>query len=391
MHLWIDNTGLHGAGKCLLGEARTDYEIKGLLQLATLIVFADTIEVGDFEAPVVAATSADFRDMLLNIGLEEGALLIHPKSREDYALACRGAADFAGEELVHRFRADEQVILGLPEPNIPRGAQFRPERTEWIVHLTDASELAKVNECALNTRAMGAVDYMLSGSARLRHALLQLISEEPDWSSGHTFQVESMLRAYLNDHLAQQVDATYAPAPHRADVITRQNHWVLEQLSNALDPIVNELRPEPLGIASVFEALIRRAKGEPRGIIGEALNMRERAAPLRPLLSKLQHAGIGGEPSSLHEIKQKIADVARGVRIDLGLESPWDALKIETPLGLPKPSMPLNALIDWARFRASMGRRAVLTDVVQSAAHLGVDSAIYDKLVSRCCSRDATT
>jgi hypothetical protein len=391
MRLWIDNTGLHGAGKCLTSAAQTPYDFKGLLQLGTLIVFAETMEFGDFEPEEIAETSRQFLEEMRPLGVDESIILVRTKSRDEYARACRAAADFGAEELICQFSADETLVSIDPTATIPRGAQFRAERTEWIAtQLEDDSELARINETALDARAMGAIDYMLSGSAPLRRVVSAIIDREQAWSHGHTFQVESMLRAYLNEQLAQQIHASYAPAAHRADVVARQNDWVVNQLSNALDPIVEKLRGAPLGVPSVYEALIRKSRGDPRGVVGAAIEMRATAADLRSALRALQKTG-SDNPASEFKIRREIADLARGVRMDLGLESPWDAVVLEVPLGMPTDatiSSPIKALLDWARLRWHKGRRIVLTDIVKTAALSGTGDAVYRKLIARSFGRD---
>lgn len=61
MKLWIDNTGLQSAGQCLDGKASRmhDYDIRGLLQLSTLFIYANRISLNGFEDPKLAAQSVD--------------------------------------------------------------------------------------------------------------------------------------------------------------------------------------------------------------------------------------------------------------------------------------------------------------------------------------------
>ncbi|HEX8443944.1 MAG TPA: hypothetical protein VF631_09890 [Allosphingosinicella sp.] len=383
MHLWIDNTGLHGAGRCLTVDAKSIYDLKSLLQFSTLIVFAETLDLGSFESGEVVDASAQYRDLLLELGLERSALSIIHKTRDQYAAACRQAAEFASEELEYRFRADERLLLALPHANIPRGAEFQPERTRWIAtELTDPIELEKINAEALDNRATDAIYYMLSGSAELRSAVAALIGDSSEWSSGHTFQVESMLRTYLNENLARQVGANYAPAPHRADVTFRQNQWILERINTSLDAIVGELRPDPLGIPSVQAALIRRSKGDPKGLVQEALSMRRRTKRLRRSLAKLQKLEVDSAVAH-RRVREEIGELAKEVRFDLKLDTPprfLDAVSVEFQLGLPGASLEPKAFLDWVRFRFRKGKRAVLTDIVVDAGLLGIDQVDYARL-----------
>jgi len=40
MKLWLDNTGIHSVGACFDGNARGNFDIKGLLQFATYMIFS---------------------------------------------------------------------------------------------------------------------------------------------------------------------------------------------------------------------------------------------------------------------------------------------------------------------------------------------------------------
>jgi hypothetical protein len=384
MHLWIDNTGLHGAGRSLIGEAKTAYDLKGLLQLSTLLVFADRVQLGNFEPSEIASTSERFLSIIRKSGMEDNALGIRNTSKESYAAACTAAAQFAAEELLDRFAPDQQLINSVPQRNIPRGAQFDPARTERLARIEVSADLQRMRESALDRLAAGAIDFMLLSSPPLRRAVSALMDEHADWSAGHTFQVESMLRAYLNEQLAAQTRANYAPAAHRADVIARENRWIIDQISDALDPIVNERRREPLGIPSIIEALIRKSKGEPSAVITEALEMRRKSESLRAALLALQRASEADGPRGEHQIRKEVADLARGVQFDLALKSFWDAVIWEVPLGgRPKAKGSAKDIADWVRLRMQRRQRVVLTDVVLSAAYSGIDDAVYRKLIRR--------
>jgi hypothetical protein len=385
MHLWIDNTGLHGAGRCLVGEAKTHYDVKGLLQLATLLVFAEKIELNSFEPSEITEASKHFRSLIVAAGADGDSLVIRETSKERYEDACRAAADFASEELIYRFNPDEQLILGVPQANIPRGAQFQAERTEDLARETDASTLESVRQTALESRAGGAVEFMLATSSDLRNAIVEIMDYYSDWSPGHTFQIESMLRAYLNENLAEQINASYAPAIHRANVIFHQNQWILDKLGNEIHPVVEELRGEPLGIPSVIAALIDQSKGDPRGLLAEALKLRRKSGELRAALSELQAKASGSDGAARHKVQDEVKDLARGVRIDLGLESLWDAIKLEVSLGSAKLSSPLTALLDWAQLRYQKGKRVALTDAARNAAFSQVDETMLRRLFDRSC------
>jgi hypothetical protein len=88
-----DNTGLQSAGLCLEGRASHDYDVHGLLQLATLVIFGNKVALNGFEANSIAKRSQEIVDKLRTIGIEEGILSIKPIAKPEYRLACQTAAN----------------------------------------------------------------------------------------------------------------------------------------------------------------------------------------------------------------------------------------------------------------------------------------------------------
>ncbi len=93
MQLWIDNTGLQSAGHCLEGRASHDYDVHGLLQLATLVIFGNKVALNGFEANSIAKRSQEIVDKLRTIGITEDILSINPITKPEYRLACQTAAN----------------------------------------------------------------------------------------------------------------------------------------------------------------------------------------------------------------------------------------------------------------------------------------------------------
>ena len=49
MKIMLDNTGIHAVGRCLEGSCHGAVDVRGLVQLATHVVFADALCVRAFE------------------------------------------------------------------------------------------------------------------------------------------------------------------------------------------------------------------------------------------------------------------------------------------------------------------------------------------------------
>ena len=57
LRFWLDNSGLHSAGRALERRAKGPTDVDSLLQLGTLALFADDITLSDFEHPDVRGRS----------------------------------------------------------------------------------------------------------------------------------------------------------------------------------------------------------------------------------------------------------------------------------------------------------------------------------------------
>jgi hypothetical protein len=391
--LWIDNTTLHGAGRCLMGEGRTSRDLRSLLQLATLIVFADSLELGQFEQGEVVAQSNAVRDSLLRLGLSSPALQIVPTTEDDYLAAAVATAQFAATELPFRFRADEAEVLGLSAFDMPQGTSFRPQRLPWLVNtVVDPEVFDQVATESVPEKAMGAIDYMVSTSADLRSAVRAVMDATEAWSDAQTFQVESMLRAMLNDSLAHQRQAAYAPAPHRGELVYRQNLWLLARLGGVVDDAVESLRGQPLGLPTLTYALVLKSRGSPTGVISEAIAMREKSSALRKSLMRLQQRLREDPEGGQLYAWRDITELGQALRADLRLEGASrldDAVSFDFPLGLPSASVKASALLHWLRDRLTRSRRTVLTSIVKTAAFADAPQDHLRRLVESACPADA--
>lgn len=251
MKLWIDNTGLQSAGLCLEGRANSlhDYDIRGLLQLATLIIYGNNIALNGFEDKKIASRSRELVDQLKRFNITEDILSIRSIHEDEYALACKTAADSIAHELRHSFYPNEHEILGGEPPNLPRGLRKRLVGFVNLVNEPDNSEkLRRVLEESLKEKAVGAVEFMLAVSPILREEIRKMIKECSYWDDVQSYQLNIFLRYYLNDALGEQSFAKYAPAVSRAELINRRSQYILDALGEELDEVVLSWRRKPLGI-----------------------------------------------------------------------------------------------------------------------------------------------
>lgn len=386
MRLWIDNTGLHAVRQCLNGHADNDADIRGLLQFATLLIYADCLQVNGFEIAVIAERTEEIAHDLAEMNSSQSFLKIDQVSQQDYAKACVSAADRAADDLPFIFNPDEHLLLRLGPPDLPPSLLERQVNCVRLASLAeDSDELTALRQEALIDKAVGAVDYMFATSECLRDAVSAMVSTHSKWTDQHSYRLNVFLRYQLNDQLGLSRSAIYAPAVGRAELINTRHKFVTDALLGEVDDILTELRGAPMGVPSVAAALVARAKGEPRAIIMEALSMRERAQPIREWLSHL--VDRSKESNDRFELLSQIRSLGADLRKDLSLDSAprfLDAVDVTFIVGLPAPSVSAVKLFEWLRYNRGRRQRAVLTDVVRSTAYNESFPRDYRHLTSAC-------
>lgn len=388
MKTWIDHTGLHGAGRCLAGQATLDEHLRGLLQLATLLVFSDTLSFSAFEPPHVAETGEQSRAKVVSLGLHPESLIGRHITGIEYARACTEAAELAASEWPdHFFRTKTESFGGHFDR--PMGAKAVMD-AKSILAARDFRSQEDAYRLLETEKAAGAIRYMLGISSPLRNAVAMTISQCPKWGSSDSYQLESFLRSILNNQLAKQVGQTYVPAASRAEQLARESHVLCEQVEQGLKGMAGRWRPKLPSLPRLSLTLVRRAKGDPAGIISAALEMREKTQWLR---SHLGHrlAEISRDPYAPdYEPKEK-AEFERYARSLLGLELEprvIDAIEIKIVLGLPIVNLSGAKLYDWAMYRCWKRRLIVLTDLAHARPFDGLDERHFQTFVDKATGRN---
>ena len=386
MKLWIDNTGLQSAALCLDGQANPDhdYDVRGLLQLATLIIYGNKVSLNGFEEKKIADRSQEIVEQLQTIRITDDILSINPVSEAEYALACKIAADYIAPELCNSFNPDEYQFMGGEPPDLPRGLKERQVKCIALAIESEIStKLREVEESALRDKAVGAVEYMLACSPALRKAVVRIMTMYPNWGERHSYQLNIFLRYHLNDALGEQFFSKYAPAVARAELVSRRNQYVIETLGNTVDETVAVLRGEPLGVPSTLAALLQRSKGEPQAVLKVAREFREHSKPLRDSLEILSAKYSDDTPESRFAIRKEIRELGQQLRRDVGLEKSAklrDAVELLFVIGIPVPFISGKELVKWVQERWKSRRTAVLTELVKSSAYSDFSTDMYERL-----------
>jgi len=120
MKIWIDNTGIHGAGRCVEGRAISEIDLHGFLQFAILLAFSEKLQFNPFEPDHVVSRTQEFISRFRSAGVTVEILERSDETEESYALACLEAAKLATEDLPEVYLPGQHDTLGLA-PELPRG------------------------------------------------------------------------------------------------------------------------------------------------------------------------------------------------------------------------------------------------------------------------------
>lgn len=391
MQLWIDNTGLHSASLAANGKARGRVDCRGLLQLCTLLVFADRIKLNGFEPRFVADPSREAVSEFNRL-IDEEVLKVVDVPESAYRMACEEAASGAAAEVSDSFQLNEDSILGPLSEDFIHGLEPEiPDRHQQAVlgfgallkPNVEAQELENAATSSLEQKAVGAVALMVASSPGLRSALL---AKTEQWEQRDLLQLAGFLRARLNSVLSEQLDSKYTPAVARASQLRRRSDFLLSRFTSHLQGIAEDLRGRPLPFPSVATALMERSRGEPKALIREVSQLRTATSDLRQWLAdnlKLEHE----TPRQRYELDTAIRDLLAPLREQLQLTKRpelRDAVEIGIDTGVPSAGISPGALFDWASSKVKRRRLAVLTDLSIDAAFSDDDEALFRRLVRKC-------
>lgn len=373
MRLWIDNTGLQSAGQCLEGKAAGDIDVKGLLQLGTLLVFSQNLLLNSVETDRVAEKSSGVVERLVHLGVDKAFIQV-TGDIDTYLMACESAADTAAADLETAFKSQNSDMLRLEPPDLPE--EIRIAQTDFVrvanTPLTDA-QLSSIKAKAKRNKAAGAIAYMLAHSPKLRAAVTKLIDSSGHWSDIQTYQLNAFLRYYLNDALAKQYESFYTPAVARAQLIRMSNDYVLNRLTKLTDEAVSKLRRVPIAVPALTSSLVQRSKGNPAAFIESAVELRERTKELRSELKLIADKLRKDTPEIRFEIDRDVKDLVEALEMDLGLRDKpklLNGIDIEFVLGIPALGVNLGQVREWSKYRARRKKIAVLTEISKFAAFL---------------------
>lgn len=387
MSLFVDNTGLHSAGRCLVGESIGTIDVRGLLQLGTEIIFSDIVVCG-YEYKSVRDESEHVVQLLKQFGVEDSCISTVMFSSRDYAEACNKAAQKFSEDFDSCF-----PFAGFMGENLIRAA--RPKAPAAIENFKELGQRLIAGTCSKVDRdtaadvlavgqAAGSVCYMLATNDDLLGKIRDF-RKGRGWTDELTNQLIIGLRYYANEELALAGanKHIYAPAVARADIVRKSTRLLSQRLSSVIGKVAEELSaPLPISAPSVAGALVYLSKGEPRAVISEAARLRDIATKLRTYLRGKFATLDPMSPEYWHEVNMEVGELARDLNQEVRIaEAPNLINALDIYPFPPFISAKVRSIKQWIEFRKARNRIVILTELSKALEGSATAKDMFQKLV----------
>jgi hypothetical protein len=322
-------------------------------------------------------------DEMRTFGLDGKTIALQEISENQWKLRCMQAAvDFAAD------------LPGLVQTRITDLTATFPDYKYLLVPHTrihelistarSKSELADCAETSRFQRAAGMVEYCITGCDELWEAIRREYTDRGGWPLETSAVLAILLRMYGNATIAAELNTIYSPAVARALLLQRTSAIIEERLSRIVSDAASKFGSRKLRAPPIGVALVKKAEGEPRRILDAAIELRDRAKPLRKVLTPLAQKIAQGEPEGVFAFDKKAQELANLLEEDLGLtRAPRfsDALELNFVMGLPAVNLKIGELIDWANDRWKRRSVTVLTDISKVLAFHSTLERDYGKLI----------
>jgi hypothetical protein len=407
MYLWLENTALHGAGRCFEGRAESEGDVRDLLQFAIELVYSETLYMNGFACETVAVRTEEVLGMLKNHGFRTDFVVFTPPDETRFKEACKAAAVKAASDLDFNFRLRSKRILGIA----PDMRKRQEDRYTKGVHNLITKEWSIENRSkwagtALDDRAGRAIEYMLAICPDLWIKTRCLVENQRAWGMAQSAQLIGLLRYYLNVCLAKKDvagrEAVYAPGVGRSGLVRAvsaefEKRRLLDEFRQGLDEVVKKHNPlGDLRLPSLQTALVDRAKGDPYGVISEAILLREKAKGLQSWLRHIMEDHDGSTSAGRQKGSKAIREVLKTLEFSLGIQDSKGKKVIEVLLKAIEVVFnlgPLSAKLEnvrqireWIQYWKRRGDIVALTEMSLQAAYPG-DPLGWERLLKNCSSR----
>lgn len=392
MRLLLDNTGFHAVGRCLesLGNGRTD--VDDFLRFASYLIFCEESWVSGCQPDPVTARSDEISQALKTLGVPEHLRSVRELSEAQLDQAMEQASNRVFEELELADFAPTSCQAELADGLLPERRTLQIGVDDWFLEttnpLTTDSRLRELFQEGTQASAGGWPVLMLLRHETLRQELISRV-ERQGWMPSDLIEFSVRMRYFMNQELAATGPSqlNYAPSAARSKLIASNASYVLDSVNKAISHAAEGLEPVTLGLPPVAMALVHRSKGDPAGIISEALSLRDRAKPFREHCGKLIQDMSSSKVDlyrSRHELKLFMRDCEQLLAGALNAQAQpsfADSLDLDF-LGFGFIPNPLK-LIPWINHKRKVRRITALLDLSYSLTDYTSNDFAYRKFFKR--------
>jgi hypothetical protein len=203
----------------------------------------------------------------------------------------------------------------------------------------------------------------------------------------HTWLFNIYLRNLHNDFLAKRLNAKYGPSVDRSRLMRINRANIIEKIDKILDNTTAKLKNHSLGIPMISQVLIDIGKGDPKSIIYEALEMREKALKFHNLINQLSDKVLGNSYEQRFEFEQQINDLTNDLQKTLKLQIEprfIDALDLNFVLGIPNLKLSVSKLVEWVKYRIRKQEIVVLTNLSKLSVTSDFNEGHYEVFEKNC-------
>lgn len=386
MRVLVDNTGIHAVGRCLDKRSKGPADALGLLQLATQLVFCETIIVQCEKTGEIGERTAEVLTKVEASGVSSETIQYLNCTQDSWSAGCVGAAKAFADDVADLLPQEGGELEGTA-PEFRDGKVARDGAMhDLIVKDRSREELDDLAGLALKDGATRLVEYCFAACPPLWDAVRRAYVERGGWARDVTARLAVLLRVYCNDAVACRSDAHYAPAVPRSELIRGFGRTVEDRLMGLVNEVAGKLAHRPVQAPSLYSALLHRGKAEPNGILREACALREKTGPLRSVLSKVASRLRTDDVEGWFALEKECQELCELTEMDLGLRTPpqlRDALEVKFIFGVPAPTLSATELVRWLEYRWKRRRVTVLTELSKAAAFVAKDAEQYKRLLRK--------
>lgn len=391
MNLLLDHAGLHSVLRSLCGRGTSDADVAGLLQFATSLVFANRLIVVQFDSSMIRQRAEHLEALLRPIGLRDNDFEFWSPPPFVY----RSAYESAGQDFLDGVIVFDHTATLSDASYITELGPRESEMERQLHAVITAGDSDPILDEYLSAHP-ASVDYVLHDMFRevpdLLRMIRQIVAADSAWSLSSTRKLIVVLMTLVNEHFAASCEAEYLPAVPRAALVHDANQTLFSRIRDLPGRILQEFEPRDPQLPVVSTYLTNQSHGEPLAVLEAAIELRDKAAPLRCELAEMFRSMAAGSPGQTDRAIDQWNKLCTTFEGALGGSAPRlrDAIIFIKFLGLPILPWPKLEMLDWLEHRRARRKALAITNIARRTWSQGANHRATQRLRSRCLLRFAS-